>query len=347
MSTDTTALNQNQPETENEETLEPKKKRSFFSWPLFQQSVKSTWVLWLLLAIGAAGIFVIINLVVGTKKIFTNINMDSVTAYVNDEDLSWLKLLGFLETMGFSLGRIQTMSQIDMNSVMNDLVYKIAGVLLPMVYVMIVANKLIAAQVSDGSMAYILSTPTNRKKVLRTQYLFLISSLFAMYLVITTGALVSEGIANIILRNSGAEVPPVGYRLMRTTLYCFGSFMAIFGLSGICFGASAWCNKSNKSIAIGGGVSILCFLACVLGLFGNKVFVAVGVGVKAMDFFNYLTLFTLIDTESMNLTCKAITGVEGGVVNLTWLWELAILFGVGVLGSLVGSIHFVKKDLPL
>ena len=340
-------VNQNQPEVE--ETVEqPKKKKTFFSWPLFQQSVKSTWLLWLLLAVGAAGIFVIINLVVGTKKIFTNINMDNVTTYVSDEGLSWLKLLGFLETMGFSLSRIQTMSQIDMNSVMNDLVYKIAGVLLPMVYVMIVANKLIAAQVSDGSMAYILSTPTNRKKVLRTQYLFLISSLFAMYLVITIGALASEGIANIILRNTtDAEVPPVGYRLMRTTLYCFGSFMAIFGLSGICFGASAWCNKSNKSIAIGGGVSILCFLCCVLGLFGNKVFVAVGVGVKAMDFFNYLTLFSLIDTESMNLTCKAINGMEGGAVNLTWLWELAILFAIGALGTFIGCHHFVKKDLPL
>ena len=329
---------------------EPKKKRKqLFSWPLFQQSVKSTWLLWLLLAVGAAAIFVIINLVVSTKKIFTNIDMNSVTAYVEDEDLSWLKLLGFLETMGFSLSRIQTMSQIDMNSVMNDLIYKIAGVLLPMVYVMITANKLIAAQVSDGSMAYILSTPTNRKKVLRTQYFFLISSLFAMYLVITSGALISEGIANIILRNTtGATVPPLGYRFLRTTLYCFGSFMAIFALSGICFGASAWCNKSNKSIAIGGGVSIICFLCCVLGLFGNKVFVAVGVGVKAMDFFNYLTLFSLIDTESMNITCKAITGVDGvTAVNLTWLWELAILFAIGIIGTVVGSVKFVKKDLPL
>ena len=338
-------VNQNEPIQEEEA---PKIKRSFFSWPLFKQSVKSTWVLWLLLAVGAAAIFVIINLVVGTKKIFTNIDMSLVTTYVNDEELSWLKLLGFLETMGFSLSRIQTMSQIDMNSVMNDLIYKIAGVLLPMVYVMITANKLIAAQVSDGSMAYILSTPTNRRKVLRTQYFFLISSLFAMYLVITLGALVSEGIANIILRNTtGATVPPIGYRFMRTTLYCFGSFMAIFALSGICFGASAWCNKSNKSIAIGGGVSIICFLCCVLGLFGNKVFVAVGVGVKAMDFFNYLTLFTLIDTESMNLTCKAITGIEGGVVDLKWLWEIAILFTIGCLGAIIGSIKFVKKDLPL
>lgn len=352
-------IKQNEPvveETpEEEDNNTKKKKKTFFSWPLFQQSVKSTWVLWLLLAVGAAAIFVIINLVVGTKKIFTNIDMATVTTYVEDENLSWLKLLGFLETMGFSLSRIQTMSQIDMNSVMNDLIYKIAGVLLPMVYVMIVANKLIAAQVSDGSMAYILSTPTNRKKVLRTQYFFLISSLFAMYVVITTGALISEGIANIVLRSglsaeeAAKTIPPVGYRLMRTTLYCFGSFMAIFALSGICFGASTWCNKSNKSIAIGGGVSIICFLCCVLGLFGNKVFVAVGVGVKAMDFFNYLTLFSLIDTESMNATCKSLFQdfYPGIVANFTWLWEIAILFAIGVVGAIIGSVKFVKKDLPL
>ena len=124
--------------------------------------------------------------------------------------------------------------------------------------------------------------------------------------------------------------------------------MSIFALSGICFGASAWCNKSNKSIAIGGGVSIVCFLCCVLGLFGNKVFVAVGVGVKAMDFFNYLTLFSLIDTESMNYFCKELTSYQApGFVSLAWLWKNAILLAIGIAGTLAGSIHFVKKDLPL
>ena len=336
--------------TQNENNNKIAKVRgSFFSWPLFKQSLKANWVLWLLLSVGAAAIFVIINLVIGSKKIFTNINMDSVTVYVQDEGLNWLVLLGFLEQMGFSLTRIQTLSQIDLNAIMNDLIYKITGVLLPMIYVMIVANKLIASQVSDGSMAYILSTPTNRKKVLRTQYLFLISSLVAMYLIITAGALISEGIANMILRNEyGAEaVAPLGYRLLRTILYCFGSMMAIFGLSGICFGASAFCNKSNKSIAIGGGVSILCFICCILGLFGNKVFVAVGIGVSSMNFFNFLTLFTLIDTENINAFCKAVNGMQGGVINYTWLLELGILFAIGIAGAVIGSIHFVRKDLPL
>ena len=129
------------------------RKSHFISKPLFKQSLKSNYLLWLVLSLGSAGIFIIINLVVGTKAIFTNIDMNIVQQYVKDEGLNWLQILGLLENMGFSLARIQTMSQIDLNSVMNDLIYKIAGVLLPMIYVMIICNKLVAAQVSDGSMA--------------------------------------------------------------------------------------------------------------------------------------------------------------------------------------------------
>ena len=141
------------------------RKEKFISKPLFKQSLKSLLGLWIALMIGSAFIFIVINIAIGSKNIFTNIDMEGVSAYVNDEDLSWLKILGLLEQMGFSLSRIQIMSQIDLNSILNELIYKIAGVLLPMIYVMIASNRLIAAQVSDGSMAYVLSTPTNRKTV--------------------------------------------------------------------------------------------------------------------------------------------------------------------------------------
>lgn len=338
----------------NTATVEPnsipkeKKESKWFSKPLFLQSLKSNWLLWVMLTVGTALIFIIINLVVGTSKIFTNINMDSVTAYVKDENLSWLQVLGLLEQMGFSLNRIQTMSQLDMNSIMNDLVYKIAGVLLPMIYVMIVANKLIAAQVSDGSMAYVLSTPTNRKKVLFTQWAFLILSLLAMYIVITICALGSEGIANLVLKNKGTtDIPPVSYRILRTSLYCFGSFAGMFALSGVCFGASGWFNKSSQSIGVGGGACVFAFLCCILGLFGSPVFVSVGVGVKAMNFFNYLTIYTLIDTDSMNACCKAATGYGDVLTSYDWLWKLAILFVIGFVLTFVGCRKFVKKDLPL
>jgi len=324
--------------------VKTEKKSQFISKPLFKQSLKSNYLLWLVLTLGSAGIFIIINLVVGTKAIFTNIDMNVVQTYVKDEGLSWLQILGLLENMGFSLSRIQTMSQIDLNSVMNDLIYKIAGVLLPMIYVMIICNKLIAAQVSDGSMAYVLSTPTNRKTVVRTQYLFMIASLVAMYIVITLGAYISGAVAYFVTKPTNINF---GTLTLRTFLYCFGSFSAMFGLTGICFGASCYFNKSTNSISIGGGACILAFLCCILGLFGNKVFVSVGVGVQAMNFFNYLSIYTLIDTESMSNFSKAVTGAYGGVLTFNWIWELGILLVMGGVFAFLGAFKFTRKDLPL
>lgn len=322
-----------------------KKKSKFISLPLFKQSFKSLFGLWLALTIGSAFIFVIINVAIGSKNIFTNIDMDAVTVYVKQEDLSWLKILGLLEKMGFSLSRIQIMSQIDLNSILNELVYKIAGVLLPMIYVMICANRLIAAQVNDGSMAYVLSTPTNRKTVVRTQYLFLLLSIFAMYIVIFASAFTSEAISNAIQMKKNPDAVST-WNPLTTPLFCLGSFLAIFALGGIAFGASAFFNKSSYSIAVGGGVCVVSFLCCILGLFGNQVFVAVGIGVKAMSFFNYLSIFTLVDNTSMSAFAKAVSGLDVQI-SYNWIWELGILLVIGLGFAIAGGIKFVKKDLPL
>lgn len=320
-------------------------KKQFISKPLFKQSMKSLLGLWIALMVGSAFIFIAINLAVGSKNLFTNIDMDSVTAYVKDENLSWLKILGLLEKMGFSLSRIQIMSQIDLNSILNELVYKIAGVLLPMIYVMIAANKLIAAQVSDGSMAYVLSTPTNRKTVIRTQYVFLLFTITVMYLAITVAAVASEGISFAVAKANNPDLSG-SWNPTTTLLFCVGSFLAIFALSGICFGASCFFNKSSNSVAVGGGACIISFLCCILGLFGNEVFVAVGIGVKAMDAFNYLSIFTLVDNSSMSAFAKALAGYDVAI-SFTWIWKLAILITIGVVFAAIGGRRFVKKDLPL
>lgn len=322
------------------------KKSKFISKPLFLQSFKSLKMLWLIMTIGAASIFFIINLAIGSKNIFTNIDMNTVSVYVKDEELNWLTVLGLLETMGFSLSRIQAMSQMDLNSVLAELIYKIAGVLLPMIYVIIASNKLVVSQVNDGSMAYVLSTPTNRKTVVRTQYSFLLLSLIAMYLTITIAAVSSEGISTLIVAQKGNAVRWIP---VRTLLFCFGSFIAMFGISGICFGASCFFNKQNYATAVGGGICVLSFICCIMGLFGNEAFVAVGIGVKAMYYFNYLSLFFLIDTGSMSNFCNAIfvKDVELTVMSFNWIWELAILIVIGVVFAYIGGRRFVKKDLPL
>lgn len=322
-----------------------KQRKEFISKPLFKQSMKSLLGLWIAMMVGSAVIFIVINLAIGSKNLFTNIDMDSVSKYVSDEGLSWLKILGLLDQMGFNLSRIQIMSQIDLNSILNELVYKIAGVLLPMIYVMIAANKLIAAQVSDGSMAYILSTPTNRKTVIRTQYIFLLMTVAIMYVAITVAAVGSEGISYLIAKSNNPDKDGI-WNPSVTLLFCLGSFLSMFALSGICFGASAFFNKSSNSVTVGGGVCILSFLSCILGLFGNEVFVAVGIGVKAMSFFNYLSLFTLIDNTSMSAFAKHLMGYDVAI-SYDWIWKLAILFGIGIVFAYLGGRRFAKKDLPL
>ena len=325
---------------------EIKRHHHFLSKPLFAQSFKSTWALWLALTLGSAFIFVVINATIGGKSLFTTINMNVVSQYVQEENLSWLKILGLLERMGFDLGRIQVMSRIDLNSVMNELIYKIAGVLLPMIYVIIISNKLIASQVNDGSMAYVLSTPTNRKVVVRTQFFYLVLSIIAMYIVITISALTSELVAHFVARHQNPDAEVI-YTPLSTLLLCFSSFFSIFALAGIGFGASCWFNKSNYSIAVGGGVCVISFICCILGLFGNQVFVAVGLGVKAMDFFNYLSIFTLVDGDAISEFAKATLQIDGNTFNLAWLWKDAILFGIGWIFAVVGGFKFLKKDLPL
>jgi len=65
------------------------------------------------------------------------------------------------------------------------------GMLLPLIYVIITANSLIASQVDRGSMAYILSTPIRRTTVVITQAIYLITALLVMFTILTVSGMVT------------------------------------------------------------------------------------------------------------------------------------------------------------
>jgi len=320
------------------------KEGKFISRPLLKQSFKANFMMWLILTLSSGLLFMVVNLVLGPKGLFVKIDMATVNKYVEDEGLDWLKVLGLLQIMGFKLNQIQVMATVDLNSIMNDLVFKIAGALLPMIYVIITSNKLIAAQVNDGSMAYVLSTPTNRKKVIYTQALFLFTTTLAMYLAICIISTLS-GMAGFAIAGR-FDYYCQNHNAARTIIYTLASFICMFALAGFCFGCSAYFNKSKYSLAFGGGLCVLSFLCCILGLFGNKVFVATGIGVEAMNVFNYFSIFTLMDTESLSTVIKHMSDPTV-VVSYDWVWKLIVLFAFGAGFTVFGGYWFVKKDLPL
>jgi len=70
-------------------------------------------------------------------------------------------------------------------------------------------------------------------------------------------------------------------------------------------------------------------------MFGSPAFVNMGMGVEAMNIFNYMTIITLFDTASIQALSAA------------FIWKFVILFGIAAATYAVGMVRFTKKDLPL
>ena len=202
--------------------------------------------------------------------------------------------------------------------------FKMAGLLLPIIYMIMASNALIAGQVDSGSMAYILSTSTKRKTVLFTQAMFLIGSLFAMFVCTSITSVICFSIVNVATDLTYGKL----------LLINMGAFLVMFAMSGICFFASCWFNRSKHSMAIGGGLNMFFLVATMLGLFGSPILPSI-MRMTALNAFNYVSIISLFDVVSI---------LDG---TLTFVWKWAILIALGVVGYVVGSIKFKKKDLPL
>lgn len=209
--------------------------------------------------------------------------------------------------------------------VIGTIFYRIAGLLLPIIFVIMCSNNLISSQVDSGSMAYVLSTPTKRKTVTITQIVFLVSSIFAMCLLTTLTSVVCLAIV---------ESSEITLTYSQVLLFNLGEFITLLAISGICFLSSCWFNRSKKAMSIGGGLSMFFLVSTILGLFGSKV-IPSAIRIEAMDYFNYLSIISLFDTMSI---------ING---TLTFLWKWAILFAIAVITYVIGVIKFNKKDLPL
>lgn len=113
-----------------------------------------------------------------------------------------------------------------------------------------------------------------------------------------------------------------------------GAFLVLFALSGLCFFTSCIFDRSKRSMAIGGGLSIFALVAAMLGLFGSPVIPSV-VRLDVLNNFNYATIISLFDVISI------IDGTSAFII------KFVILAVCGIVGYIAGSLRFTKKDLPL
>lgn len=251
-----------------------------------------------------------------------------------DDDLSLIKktlkldisanfLSSLPEELTDMLGGIKNQDMY--SSTMIGMYYTIVGMLIAIVYIIMVSVNLIAGQVDSGSLAYVLSTGTKRSEITNTQSLFLISSLFFMFLTSTLVSLIVYHFKT-----------PINSEMTYSKLILFGigTFLVAFAFAGINFLTSAIFNRSRHAMAIGGGITIIMLIFTILGIFGSDIMPDM-MRMDVLNSFNYLTIISLVDGKTI---------LNGS--SLIYL-HFGTLFIIGLICFIASGIIFKKKDLPL
>lgn len=193
--------------------------------------------------------------------------------------------------------------------------YGMFAMLLPMIYVVITGNKLIAAQVDKGSFAYVMSKPVKRNQVSMTQAFFFIGSIFAMFAVVAVTGL-------IMIAATGVNQEIDAFLLLNLGIICYH-----LAISGISFMASCIFNRSSTSLLVGAGIPVAFFMFNILASLSDLA--------DIMKLFKYLTINTLF----------SVSDIMANSTNM--IWQFLILFGIAAVCYTVGVMYFKKKDLSL
>ena len=209
--------------------------------------------------------------------------------------------------------------------------YGMMTTILPAIYVLVTANKLLAGQVDRGSMAYILSAPIKRSTVTFTQLTFLVGSLAAMFGVQTLIHLAVNAFKPMSLATAfGDPTLPVPGDLTSSMILKINrsSFAVCVAMAAVCFMFSGIFSSSKYSVGISGAFIGVTILSNMLAMFG-------GLGVGGLDKFKYLTICSFYDHNSVLSQ------------NNDWLIKMIFPLVIAAAAFTVGSQVFKRKDLPL
>ena len=195
---------------------------------------------------------------------------------------------------------------------LSNYLYGFLLLVFPMILEIILANKLVAKYVDTGSMAYLLSTPNSRKKIVVTQGLFVIINIVILILYVTIlGIICSE------------VMFPGDLNIERFILINISVLSIHIAISGICFFASCISNDMKLAYSIGAGVPIAFYIIQMLVNMGGK-----------LEKLKYFTLFTLFEPNN----------IATGNYHIEFL---IAAFIIGIVFYILGILLFSKRDLPL
>ena len=196
---------------------------------------------------------------------------------------------------------------------MGNYLYGFLLTVMPLIFIAMLANRLVVRYVESGSMAYLLATPNRRGRLVRTQALVLLAGTLVLLLL---NLLVCIATAQAMFPGQ-LDIPA----FLRLNVGLYG--LHVF-LSGLCFFAACLFNDSRTSLGVGAGLGVLFLLVQMLSQVGDK-----------FEVLKYVTPYTLFAPIGLlEGQGSAIAGV-------------LCLYAVGAALYAAAVAVFCKRDLPV
>ena len=266
------------------------------SKPLYKQLIKSNWIL--------------ITVFIAILAMYMSIMTTMYDPQFVDQMQMMMDAMpeGFISAMGYDT------IMPGLEGFLGSYFYGMLIVMFPMIFNIVLGNKLIASNVDKGSMSCLLSTPNTRNKISITSALFSVSSITFILIVNT-----------IIGFICSAAMFPGELDIKVYIMLNVGALLLQLMIGSICFFFSSLFNETKRSLLFGAGIPILFFLVQMLANIGGK-----------LEKLKYATLLTLYNPEEIVLgdaSTVAICFITMGIIS-------AVLYVSGI-------IIFNKKDLPV
>lgn len=183
------------------------------------------------------------------------------------------------------------------------------------IFCVMIPTQLVAKLVDQGSMGYLLSTPTTRGKVAFTQASVFLTGIFLIMVVTTIAGFTGVG---LFIDDESA------FNASRFIQINVGAFFLFFAVGGISFLISCWSNDEKKATGISGVVAFGFFSLDLLGKISDKI-----------DWLRNLTIYSFYNPSDI---------VSGN----TDLVQSSIILGlIGIVAIGTGIVIFKKRNLPL
>lgn len=266
-----------------------------FSFPLFKQNIKSNYKIFIVF------LLVLIMYLSIIMSMFDPNTQDKINELMSIMPKSLISAMGMSSSDGTLV------------SFLGTYYYSFIIVVFPMIFEIIIANKLVAKQVDKGSMAYLLATPNKRSKIIFTQLVYLLISITLLIIfVFLLGLILSNSLFN-------------GRLNVKTFLLMnLGALFLHYAISGISFLSSCLFNDTKNSLAFGAGIPIAFFLIQMIANAGEK-----------FANLKYVTIFTLFNP-------KEIVSNNSNII-----LYFSILIIISLTSYILSIFIFNKRDLPL